>query len=109
MRWLGHWLRGRLRREQDLAPGDGADSAAADAWTAYRALLDWAAQHGIQRRPAETTHQLQERLVRAAPEAAESVGLVTSTYEWERYGEIRPASDLLRRVQAALHKLSASI
>jgi len=109
MRWLGHWLRARLRRQDDLARGaQEAGPAVADAWVAYRALLDWGAQHGVRRRPSETTHQLQERLLSVAPDAADSVGLVTSTYEWERYGDVHPAHDLLRRVQAALAKLTPS-
>jgi hypothetical protein len=110
MRWLGRWLRSRLGRQADPAGAahDGGP-AAADAWVAYRTLLDWGAQHGVRRRPSETTHQLQERLQSAVPEAADSVGLVTSTYEWERYGEVHPATDLLRRVQAALAELSGSI
>jgi hypothetical protein len=110
MRWLGHWLRSRLRRAPVAAPDAlGAAGAAADAWAAYRALLDWAAEHGVRRRPAETTRQLQDRLLTVAPDAADTVGLVTSTYEFERYGDVHPGNDLLRRVQAALRKLSGNI
>jgi hypothetical protein len=110
LRWLGRWMRGRFRRPAGAAPSSGPGTVAADdAWTAYRSLLEWAAQRGVRRRPAETTHQLQERLVAVAPEAAESVGLVTSTYEFQRYGDVAPGRDLLGRVQAALRKLSGSI
>ncbi len=105
MRWLSGWLRGRLRgppREDDAR---SRAAAPADAWAAYRALLEWAEQQGIRRRPSETTRQLQARLIAAAPDAADTVGLVTTTYESERYGEIHPAQDLLRRVHSALQAL----
>jgi hypothetical protein len=105
--WLMRWLRGRLRRRSSVAAGHGrpAEASAADAWAAYRALLDWAAAKGLARRPAETTGQLQSRLTLQVPETTESVGLVTSTYEWDRYGQIPPPADRLRRVRQALAAL----
>jgi hypothetical protein len=105
--WLMRWLRGRLRRRSSVAAGQGrpAEASAADAWAAYRALLDWAAARGLARRPAETTGQLQARLTLQVPETTESVGLVTSTYEWDRYGQIPPPADRLRRVRQALAAL----
>jgi Domain of unknown function (DUF4129) len=106
VRWLARWLRARWQRDAGAADRARAGTLAADdAWAAYKALLEWANEHGIRRRPSETTHQLQDRLVSVAPEAAETVGLVTSTYEWERYGEVHPPGDRLRRIQAALRAL----
>jgi hypothetical protein len=107
--WLMRWLRARLsRRSARLGPRAGAvEASAADAWAAYRALLDWAASKSMARRPAETTGQLQSRLARTAPESTEVVGLVTSTYEWERYGQIPPRPDLMRQVRQALAALLA--
>jgi hypothetical protein len=105
MRWLSGWLRGRLRGQPHAEAQRSGEAAPADAWAAYRALLQWAEQQGIRRRPSETTHQLQQRLIAAAPDAADTVGMVTTTYEGERYGEIHPPSDRLRRIQAALQAL----
>ena len=84
-----------------------ADGARSE--TAYRALLQWAAEHGSARKPTETTQQLRERLVEREPGVAEAVGLVTSTFEEERYGERPQPADRLGRVQAAVRELFGSM
>jgi uncharacterized protein DUF4129 len=105
--WLIRWLRG-LRRPATSGSQHGvAEAAAVDAWAAYRGLLEWAERRGQGRRPAETTGQLQSRLATHAPETTEAVDLVTSTYEWERYGQVPPVADRLRRVRQALAALLA--
>jgi hypothetical protein len=117
--WLRRWLRAQLRRERlarggrSAGPG-GADAhagsnvgALADAWDAYRRLLEWAAQQGQPRRPAETTGQFQARLTHKVPTAAEAVEVVTATYEAERYGTIKPAQERLKRLRAALTSLTS--
>jgi Domain of unknown function (DUF4129) len=107
--WLMRWLRSRLGRR--AAPAGlrhgGAEASAVDAWAAYRGLLEWAERRGQGRRPAETTGQLRSRLATQAPETSEAVDLVTSTYEWERYGQVVPVADRLRRVRQALASLLA--
>jgi hypothetical protein len=108
--WLMRWLRARLRRRRfSSAAGHGhpAEVSAADAWAAYRTLLEWAATKGLARRPAETTGQLQSRLTVQAPESTDAVAVVTTTYEWDRYGQIPPPPDRLRRVRQALAALLA--
>lgn len=105
--WLLRWLRVRFARKISggSAQQTHAEVVSADAWAAYQHLLSWAERQGLGRRPAETTGQLQVRLARHAPEAADAVELVTQTYEWERYGAVHPASDRLRRIRAALASL----
>jgi hypothetical protein len=106
--WLMAWLRGRLAGRRVVARpvgGAASDVAAADAWAAYQRLLAWAERQGLGRRPAETTGQLQARLAQHAPAASDAVDLVTETYAWERYGEVHPATDRLRRVRQALSAL----
>jgi hypothetical protein len=107
--WLMRWLRRRLGRYSAPARSRHgiAEAAAVDAWAAYRGLLEWAERRGQGRRPAETTGQLQSRLATHAPETSEAVDLVTSTYEWERYGQVVPVADRLRRVRQALASLLA--
>ena len=109
--WLMRWLRSRLRlgRPSSVAGSHGraAEVSAADAWAAYRQLLEWAASKGLSRRPSETTGQLQTRLTTRAPESTEAISVVTSTYEWDRYGQIPPRPDRLRRVREALAALLA--
>ena len=108
--WLMRWLRGRLRLGRPASTAAHtltAEASAADAWAAYRALLEWAASKGLARRPAETTGQLQSRLTVHDPESTDSVHLVTTTYEWERYGQIPPPPDRLRRVRQALAAILA--
>jgi len=103
--WLMRWLRNRLsarRSASARARASGADPTVADAWSAYQRLLRWAERQGLGRRPAETTGQLATRLAKQAPEAADAVDLVTTTYEWERYGAIHPPADRLRTVRRAL-------
>ncbi len=106
--WLAAWLRGRLRRPAPVAASRDA-IVTADAWSAYRTLLQWAAQHGVQRRAAETTHQLQARIVQREPRAADVVEAVTATFEDERYGARQAPTDRLQRVQAALRELFGSM
>jgi hypothetical protein len=106
--WLAAWVRGRLRRQTGGARG-AAGLSSEDAWTAYRQLLRWAAQRGIQRTPAETTHQLQERIVEREPRAADVVDAVTATFEDERYGQQPAPTDRLRRVEQALRELFGSM
>jgi Domain of unknown function (DUF4129) len=106
--WLAGWLRRRLLRTAP-ASSNNAAVAAADAWSAYRTLLEWAAQHGIQRRAPETTQQLQARILAREPRAAEVVDVVTETFESERYGAQHPPADRLRRVQAAVRELFGSM
>jgi hypothetical protein len=105
--WFWRWLRGRLRPSSRPArsPRPEQEATTTDAWRAYRALLDWAAQHGLARRPAETTHELQVRLAEAVPAASEEVELVTSTYEWARYGGVEPPTERLRRIVRAVESL----
>ena len=107
--WLMRWLRSRLgRRSVPSGSRHGvAEASAVDAWAAYRGLLEWAERRGQGRRPAETTGQLQSRLASHAPESTEAVELVTSTYEWDRYGQVPPVADRLRRVRQALAALLA--
>jgi hypothetical protein len=104
MRWLRAQLGGRNVRPVRSGPG-GGETSAADAWAAYRALLQWAAANGLARRPAETTGQLRDRLARHAPESADAVDLITGTYEWDHYGAVPAPGDRLRRVQRALRSL----
>jgi hypothetical protein len=105
--WMMRWLRGRLARHGRRAVVEqrAVAPAVADAWAAYRRLLEWAEQQGVRRRPAETTGELQTRLVEHAPALAEAVDLVTSTYAWERYGEVHPPAARLDRVRAAVARL----
>jgi hypothetical protein len=104
--WLARWLRRRLARDGPLhATSNSQPDGPADARTAYRSLLAWAEQRGIGRHASETTPQLQDRLVHAAPDSREAVDLVTRTYEWERYGDVHPPNDRLQRVLAALRGL----
>jgi hypothetical protein len=109
--WLMRWLRSQFRLGRpsaaDAARNRAAEATAVDAWAAYRQLLEWAASKGLSRRPSETTGQLQTRLAVQTPENNEAVGLVTNTYEWERYGQIPPPPDRLRRVRQALATLLA--
>jgi hypothetical protein len=105
--WLLRWLRQRFGSSPGPTRGvnASADPSAANAWEAYRGLLQWAERQGLARRPAETTGQLQARLAKHAPASADAVDLVTSTYERERYGDVHPPGDLLRRVRAALRAI----
>src|SRR5207248_7914334 len=107
--WLLGWLRARFGRDPGRpgrrSTGKPVDDVSPDAWLEYQRLLLWAERRGLGRRPAETMGQLQARLSRYAPEAADTVDLVTRTYESERYGAVRPPGDRLRRVQAALSAL----
>lgn len=106
--WLMRWLRTRLlvrpRRRASVAHAR-ADAATVDAWAAYQRLLSWAEQQGLARRPAETLGELQRRLSRYAPDATEAVELLTRTYEWERYGAIKPPRDRLGRLARAAASL----
>jgi Domain of unknown function (DUF4129) len=106
--WMMRWLRERLGRQRRVALADqrALEPPAGDAWAAYRGLLEWAERQGVGRRPTETTGQLQARLVRHSPQAADAVDLVTSTFACERYGDIHPPGDRLKRVQAALRDLA---
>jgi hypothetical protein len=106
--WLMRWLRGRFRLRPSAVDGAHnrpAEVTAVDAWAAYRQLLEWAASKGLSRRPSETTGQLQKRLGTIAPDSNDAVDLVTTTYEWDRYGQIPPPPDRLRRVRQALAAL----
>jgi hypothetical protein len=105
--WLLRWLRNQLGgRTLRVGAGTGAtETAAVDAWAAYRALLEWATSMGLGRRPAETTGQLRDRLARQSPDTAAAVDLVTSTYEWDHYGTLPPPTDRLRRVRQALRTI----
>jgi hypothetical protein len=109
--WLMRWLRAHLRLARSASTagshGHTAEVSAADAWAAYRTLLEWAASKGLSRHPAETTGQLQTRLSAQSPESTDAVAVVTSTYEWDRYGQIPPPPDRLRRVRQALAALLA--
>jgi hypothetical protein len=107
MAWLMRWVRGRVQRT-DGAPALAAPvrSTSADAGDdprqLYRRVLDWAAQRGLPRRPAETTGQLQSRLAAQEPELAAPLALLTETYEWDRYGQLVPPHERLRRAREAL-------
>jgi hypothetical protein len=106
--WLMRWLHDRLGPgSRALRSAAGADQPTGDARAAYRNLLEWAERKGLGRRPAETTGQLRARLTAQAPETTETVDLVTSTYESDRYGQVQPSGDLLQRVQAAIKGLVA--
>lgn len=105
--WLLRWFRSRFSRPRRAADGSRTDVASpVDAWAAYRQLLTWAEAQGLGRRPAETTGQLSRRLRQHTPTAADSVDLVTRTYEYDRYGALHPTRDALRRLRDALHNLS---
>jgi hypothetical protein len=101
------WLRGLIggRRRAAATSQAVAEPGPADAWAAYQRLLAWAERQGLGRRPAESTGQLRARLAQHAPENADGLSLVTSTYEWERYGNVHPPGDRLQRVRAALAAL----
>lgn len=106
--WLMRWLRERLggrTTHAGRARAGAAEVSAADAWAAYRGLLEWAAARGQGRRPAETTGQFRDRLSRLAPDTAPAVDLVTSTYEADHYGALPTPLDRLRRVTQALRSL----
>jgi Domain of unknown function (DUF4129) len=107
--WLLRWLRARFVRQRARAlgrAGDVAENGVADSWAAYQRLLKWAERQGLGRRPAETTGQLQARLRAHAPQTANAVELLTSTYEWERYGAVHPPADRLRRIREAVRALT---
>jgi hypothetical protein len=105
--WLLRWLRGLFGRRALVARSANhpAEVPVADTWAAYQRLLTWAERQGLGRRPAETTGQLQTRLLQHSPESANAVELVTQTFEWERYGAVHPPADRLRRIEAALKAL----
>ncbi|HEV7663002.1 MAG TPA: DUF4129 domain-containing protein [Chloroflexota bacterium] len=107
--WLGQLLRLRFSKRRPITHratrGAPADAEAADAWTAYRRLLEWAREQGLTRRAAETTGQLRTRLKAHAPAVASAVDLLTTTYEDERYGNIAPHTDRLKRLDAAVEAL----
>jgi hypothetical protein len=108
LRWLLHWLRGRAQHAPGAArQGGAAQDGLTDARSAYRSLLHWASEHGLARRPAETTHQLQDRIASRVPEAEAMVDTLTSAYEVERYGERQQPDERLRRLQQALHGLAS--
>jgi uncharacterized protein DUF4129 len=104
--WLVRWLRSRLaRRSPGRAGRSPANVVSADSWAAYQRLLGWAEARGLSRRPADTTGQFASRLAQSLPEAADTVDLVTETFEIERYGAVSPPPDRLRRVRQALAAL----
>ena len=105
--WLWRWLQARLRAGPQPARAPARSGAATDAnaWAAYRALLDWAAAHGHARGPAETMHQLRTRLAQHVPDLADEVALVTHVYESERYGDIHPPANAVRRLTRAVESL----
>lgn len=108
LRWLRRWLARPPRPRSAGAEHLRGGADALNAWAAYRVLLEWAERHGARRRPAETTQQFGSRLVRQAPDAAETIELVTRTFEWERYGDIPPSLDHLRRLERAVRNLPES-
>ncbi|MBV9175332.1 MAG: DUF4129 domain-containing protein [Chloroflexi bacterium] len=105
--WLWRWVVERFQGPHRGARshGVGGTTAAADAWAAYRAMLEWAAANGVPRGPSETVHQLQTRIVERAPDASSAVDLLSTTYEEERYGAVRPSSEALRRAAQAVERL----
>jgi hypothetical protein len=105
--WLVRWLHGRLRSRRGPTVPSRHEGGEVDAWTVYQRLLAWAERRGLGRRPAETTGQLATRLANHAPEAAEAVRVVTSTYEWDRYGAVRAKPEELRRMQSACATLES--
>jgi hypothetical protein len=104
LRWLFAWLAAR-RAGSGHGAGGASGPAREDAWTAYQALLAWAAARGVHRRTSETTQELQHRLVTVVPESADTVGEVTTTYEHERYGGVHAPQAVLQRLQAAVRRL----
>lgn len=82
-RWLGRFARGTART---LGVGGGRERVA-DARAAYRALLRWARQEGLDRGSAETTHQFRHRLDERLPSGADAYRDITEGYDEERYGE----------------------
>jgi hypothetical protein len=98
--WMLRWLRARLQRPPD-APRATAKPTR-EAWLAYRALLQWADRQGLKRRPAETTGQLETRLIQHAPEASNVVSLITDAFESERYGELPLDETHARRIRREL-------
>ncbi|MGI9147179.1 MAG: DUF4129 domain-containing protein [Chloroflexota bacterium] len=108
--WLLRWIRqhlGRRAAQVGYSTTGATDSPALDAWAAYRSLLEWASAQGVSRGAAETTGQLKARLARHSPDTTEAVDLVTTTYEWQHYGEVAPHADRLRRLRNAVNSLTS--
>jgi Domain of unknown function (DUF4129) len=109
LQWLLAWLRGAFSRgasrstDRPVAP----EPLSGDARAVYRALLEWADRQGVGRRPWETPRQFEARLQAHVAEGADTVHALTGVYEAERYGEIAPPRDRLRRLEQALRNLMA--
>jgi hypothetical protein len=100
---LRRWL-GRLRRGTALPmrrPRPQLDSARA----AYRALLRWAKEQGVERAPPETTQQFKSRLDERLPHGAPTYAAITESYELERYGDLPAPRDRLRLLEQQLEAL----
>ena len=103
---LLHWLLNLLRPARAATSRPAASTPGqSDARAAYRALLAWARQRGVTRRPAETTQQFRSRLSGQVPERSPTFELVTQVYEQDHYGG-QPAPRLrLREVERSLREL----
>ncbi|MDQ3809504.1 MAG: DUF4129 domain-containing protein, partial [Chloroflexota bacterium] len=105
---LVRWLRRRLtRRRRERVEATPATQVLMDAWTAYRELLIWAEKRGVVRQPSETAQELQRRLADRAPESTDVVELVTSAFEWQRYGDRPVPGERWTRLRSALRDLVA--
>jgi hypothetical protein len=102
-RLFARLTRGRVLPMRRPAPE--LDSARA----AYRALLRWAKERGLERGTAETTQQFRARLSHDLPEGTPVYTSITSTYELERYGELPAPRDRLRVLQQGLERLKEVI
>lgn len=80
-RWLNRLVSGTAR-----SLGIGRERVN-DARAAYRVLLRWARQEGVERASAETTWQFRQRLDEHLPVGSGAYAALTESYDEERYGE----------------------
>jgi Domain of unknown function (DUF4129) len=100
---LRRWL-ARLRRGPAL-PMRRSTLELDSARAAYRALLRWAKEKGLDRAPAETTQEFRARLDAQLPQGRPTYATITDTYELERYGDLPAPRDRLRLLQVELEAL----
>jgi hypothetical protein len=106
---LRRWL-GRLgQRTAAALPGRRASIQLDSARAAYRALLRWAKESGVERASSETTQQFRRRLDHQRPDGSATYASVTDSYELERYGELPAPRDRLRVLERELEALRESL
>jgi hypothetical protein len=106
---LRRWL-GRLgQRTAAALPGRRASFQLDSARAAYRALLRWAKESGVERSSSETTQQFRRRLDQQLPDGTATYASVTDSYELERYGELPAPRDRLRALERELEALRDSL